>query len=29
VADRPYPVTDLGTPLTTPSTWRETERLVP
>lgn len=29
VADQPYPVTDLGTPMTTPSTWRETERLAP
>ena len=29
VADGPYPVTQLDPPLTTPSTWRETERLVP
>ena len=27
--DRPYLVTGLGAPLTAPSTWRETERLVP
>ena len=29
VADGHYPATDLGTPLTTPSTWREAERIVP
>jgi hypothetical protein len=29
VADGPYPVTQLDTPLTTTSTWRETERLIP
>ena len=28
VADRPYPVTGLGMPLTRRSTWREAERLV-
>ena len=29
MADRPYPVTGLGTPLTRRSTWRGAERLVP